>query len=142
MNSSETHLLDSDSVRTYVLAGKAVFTVLNTRTGNRFTFRVNKGKRSGAPHFVSVLTGSDNNSSYSYAGAIFDATNFRWTRKSRLFRNAQSVLTFSWFWSNLDRLPEFIEVYHHNHCGRCGRLLTVPESITNGVGPVCAGRAA
>lgn len=29
--------------------------------------------------------------------------------------------------------------YHMGICGRCGRALTTPESITRGIGPVCYG---
>ena len=28
--------------------------------------------------------------------------------------------------------------YHEGRCGKCARTLTVPESIINGIGPVCA----
>jgi hypothetical protein len=29
-------------------------------------------------------------------------------------------------------------VWHEGRCGRCGRKLTVPESIESGFGPECA----
>jgi hypothetical protein len=32
--------------------------------------------------------------------------------------------------------PQLI-VHHENHCGRCGRTLTVPESVERGIGPDC-----
>jgi hypothetical protein len=35
--------------------------------------------------------------------------------------------------------PE-LAVYHEGRCGACGRRLTTPESISSGLGPVCAGR--
>ncbi len=40
----------------FILAGNALFTVQNTDTGNRFTFKVRKPNDT-KPHFVSVLTG-------------------------------------------------------------------------------------
>ena len=33
--------------------------------------------------------------------------------------------------------PEGYTLKHSNRCGRCGRMLTVPESITDGIGPEC-----
>jgi hypothetical protein len=30
-----------------------------------------------------------------------------------------------------------LEIWHEGRCGRCGRKLTVPESIHNGYGPEC-----
>ena len=36
-------------------------------------------------------------------------------------------------------LPKTVEVWHEGICGRCGRKLTVPESVERGLGPECAG---
>lgn len=30
-----------------------------------------------------------------------------------------------------------VEIWHEGKCGRCGRQLTVPESIESGFGPEC-----
>ena len=42
--------------------------------------------------------------------------------------------------------PELVlsraDVYHSGTCSRCGRVLTTPESIRSGLGPVCAELAA
>jgi hypothetical protein len=35
-------------------------------------------------------------------------------------------------------LPNIVEVHHNGHCARCGRMLTVPESLYTGFGPDCA----
>ena len=35
---------------------------------------------------------------------------------------------------------ETVQVWHEGRCGKCGRKLTVPESLTSGLGPECAGR--
>jgi hypothetical protein len=34
-------------------------------------------------------------------------------------------------------LPSGWEFRHEGRCGRCGRTLTVPESIDSGFGPEC-----
>ena len=41
---------------------------------------------------------------------------------------------------NQGRMPLTLTVFHDGKCGRCGRKLTVPESIQSGLGPVCAGQ--
>jgi hypothetical protein len=48
-------------------------------------------------------------------------------------------VAFAWFWDRLrnGNLPEQVEVHHEGRCGRCGRALTVPESIESGFGPEC-----
>lgn len=57
-------------IRNFLLAGKAIFTVVSKKSGNRFTYKVKKYDN-GDLWFVSVLTGPDNYSSYSYLGTIF-----------------------------------------------------------------------
>jgi hypothetical protein len=138
---TETHVLAPYAVRSYVLAGKSLFTVLNTETGNRYTFKVTQKENadgSKSPHFVSVLTGPENTTHYSYIGCIFEGRTYRWTAKSRLSRDAKAVKVFEWFFRNADRLPGMVEVRHHNRCGKCARVLTVPQSIDTGLGPICA----
>ena len=39
-------------------------------------------------------------------------------------------------------LPEGYEARHEGRCARCGRALTVPESIDSGFGPECARKVA
>ena len=132
-----------DSIDKFIFAGNAYFTVRNSRTGNRFTFRVSKPKNKrgdGEVHFVSVLTGPENTNNYSFLGTIFDKTNFRYSRKSAIGADAQSAKAWEWFFQKRNSLPDFIEVWHAGRCCRCGRMLTVPESIEAGIGPECAGR--
>lgn len=126
--------------RDYVLAGKSTFTVTNPKTDGRFTYHVvESDPRPGQMPvwFVSVLNGPDNSNDYLYIGTIF-ADGFRLTRKSRATDSALSVVVFKFFASRWE--DSRLEVYHEGVCGKCGRKLTVPESIASGLGPVCAGR--
>lgn len=135
--------LGSTDVRRFILAGHALFTIRNAQTGGRFTYRV-KASEPNDKHpqqawFVSVLNGSDNLRDYAYLGMISESGSYFRTAKSRFTDDATCHKAFAWFWARIDTLPEWIEVWHHGMCGRCGRLLTVPESIARGLGPECAG---
>jgi len=124
----------------FITAGKAVFTVKNTETNNRFTFRITKKENNNGTNvfFVSVLTGSYNESNYSYIGMITTDRVFRWTRKSNVRTNSMSFKAFAWLWKNRRTvMPEKLEFRHEGCCGRCGRKLTTPESIDMGFGPEC-----
>lgn len=120
----------------FALAGNATFTVVNEETGNRFTFKV-QASDDGKRHYVKVLTGPDNWTNYTYLGTIFDGKNYKHGKQSSISEKAQSAKVFAWFWSHLDNLPENVKVHHEGKCGRCGRKLTVPESIVSGFGPEC-----
>ena len=120
-----------------IFAGKALFTVENRKTGNRFTFKVCVCDRDENLYFVSVLNGPDNYYNYTYLGIVRNKVDFTLTKKSRYTENCQSYKVFKWLLANLNNLPEFIEINHEGKCLRCGRRLTVPESIKSGFGPEC-----
>jgi len=123
----------------FILAGNALFTVENAETGNRFTFKVHKPD-DDKPHFVSVLTGADNEHDYSFLGTVFDGSRFRHGRKSRIAPTAPSARAFEWLLRRLslrNDLPDQVRVCHCGKCGRCGKTLTVPESVDSGFGPEC-----
>jgi len=143
---SNAQITDPSAIRRFVTAGRARVTLVSERTGDRFTFQVkakkgDDGKRSSDFFFVSVLTGPQNTSDYTYLGHV-NRGQFHNDRKMRIGPEAPSRQAFAWFWRRLQAekaLPE-CEVWHEGRCGRCSRVLTVPESIMSGLGPVCQGR--
>ena len=134
-------------LRTFMTAGAATFTVTSLRTGNRFTYRVTVTDRDPSQFFVSVLTGSDNEHDYAYAGMMTAGLGLtaRQTRGSKIGATAPSWLGFLWLLARINAdadFSELAEVDHMGRCGRCRRALTVPESIRSGLGPVCAEKVA
>lgn len=140
-DSTSKRIESREAIKAFLLAGNATVTFQNPTTGNRFTYKITKGKEPTAPHFVKVLTGQDNESDYTYLGCIFDGLSFRVTAKSRIAADAPSARVFAWVWvrvlNSMDLGP--IEIWHEGRCGKCGRKLTVPESVARGLGPECAG---
>jgi hypothetical protein len=126
-------LKNSDALK-FMFAGKSIFTFLNTESGNRFTFKVKAAKDSNV-FFVSVLTNPD---TYTYIGTCIEG-NFKHGRKSTISIDAQSVKVFNYVLNKLKtgNLVDSVEVWHEGHCGKCGKRLTVPSSIENGLGPEC-----
>lgn len=133
--------------RKSVLAGNAILTFESKKTGTYFTFKVRARRFSNnafATYMVQVLTGSDNESSYTYIGHVFETTPtiFHHGKKSRVSAEAPSVKAFKYVFENLmgecDEKLQSVAVYHQGKCCRCGRTLTTPESIQRGLGPECA----
>jgi hypothetical protein len=143
MSPQASQIKAPDDVLAFALAGNARLTLVSKKTGARFTYRIRHPKSDG-PHFVSLLTGADNESDFQYMGCIFPGNVFRTTAKTRMGDDAPSVRAFTWAWAAITRgsLPESLEVWHEGRCGCCGRALTVPESIASGLGPVCTAKAA
>ena len=164
MSTAICHTLERNFA--FVLAGNAVFTVSNPH-GQRYTYRVRTGKCrcGGSPactlcrgdgklrhfktkevmYFVQLLTGPDNDASYTYLGMMRPESvpMFTLTAKSKMRQDSQPVRVVQWAFNVLKLekpIPEGYTIQHAGKCGKCGRTLTVPESIETGLGPVCAGR--
>lgn len=130
------HKLNNSDALKFMFAGNSTFTVVNTKTENRFTFKVKKSKdKTSNLFFVSVLTGPD---TYTYLGTAVEGV-YRHGKKSVVSSEAQSVKVFDYVLNKLKigKLQDFVEVWHEGTCGKCGRVLTVPSSIENGLGPEC-----
>ncbi len=128
---------EKERIRDFLFAGNAKFTLVSKKSGSRFTYRI-KASDDGSIFFIQVMTGSDNESSFSYAGIVNNnsLTTFLQTKKSKINVNAPSIKAFSWYIKHIGH--PLVEFYHAGKCGKCGRSLTVPESIKIGLGPVCA----
>lgn len=130
-----------ESAREFALAGNAILTISSLKTGNRFTYRVRQAtdKETKAPiadmYFVSLLNGPDNENDYCYLGMVRNGR-FTLTKASKGGETAPSVVAFKFFMSTPILHPQ-MEIRHEGFCGRCGRKLTVPESIDAGIGPEC-----
>jgi hypothetical protein len=126
----------------FMLSGRAYLTFESQKTGTHFTYRVAANKKKGgtAPtHFVGVLTRPD---TYTYLGCIFEGRRWAHGHKSPIGHDAPSAKAFAWCWRKLmvERcMPEVLEVFHEGRCGKCGRRLTDPTSVSIGLGPTCRG---
>jgi hypothetical protein len=123
----------------FSLAGNAVFTLQSLKTGTRFTFKVKMAEDNDSLHFVSCLVGPDNCQDYRYFGFIRRGIFHHGGSKAKIGNDAPSVKAFRWFWehSSTGKPTPQLEVSHEGRCGRCGRALTVPESIRSGFGSDC-----
>lgn len=136
---------DFENIKQFVLAGNATFTIYSKKSGSHLTFKVKKLNEK-SPYFVSVLNGPDNYENYQYLGCIFqdrDSFVYKHGKKSHIGADAVSNKAFSWFFNGIIHGKDFsesAEFYHEGKCARCGRKLTTPESITEGIGPICKGK--
>jgi len=132
--------------KSFIFGGDAYFTIENPATGCRFTYKVSKAEKAEDLFWVGLLTGPDNTSSYTFIGRITkDPLSGGWVfihSPKKIGADAKSVQAFMWWFRNLT-IGRFLNPINFYHCGRCcccGRLLTTPESVQAGIGPVCAGR--
>jgi uncharacterized protein DUF6011 len=138
-------LTDKLTIKNFIFGNFATFTLRNTATGNRFTYKIKRAQyddpkvQLNSPFFVHVLTGPD---MYSYMATIFSSerTKLIKTKASHIGKEAVSWCALSWLLTELilsREMPSGIEVWHEGQCSRCGRPLTDPDSIARGIGPTC-----
>jgi hypothetical protein len=133
------------AARAFLLGGNATVTLVSTKTGTRFTYKI-RVSDDGKTHFVSLLNGPDNESDYKYLGRIASGVTFWAGRKvpkaGDIGPDAPSSAAFAWTWRQIlnNALPDALEIWHEGRCARCNRKLTVPSSIESGFGPECAGK--
>ena len=138
-------LQNIEDIKNFVFGGNATITLESGKSGKHFTFKVKQAKKDDetSPYFVSVLSGPDNYSNYSYVGVISsDKKTFKLTQKSKVSADAISYKAFNFFFLQLvaGKISNDLHVFHSGKCGRCGRKLTTPESISKGFGPECSKR--
>lgn len=155
----EAGALRPDAVMTYVTSPRegsrrgCTLTVVNDVSGNRVTVRFRRPKGFGAV-LVDVMVGSDNETSYAFAGTL-KGTTLRLSprRKAPDAKAKMAKAVLDWTLTRAangtplegtktDGTPFSVRCLHEGRCACCGRKLTVPESIDTGIGPVCASRAA
>jgi hypothetical protein len=129
----------------FMLAGKATFTARSLKTGTRRTFQVKRTpdfSDSKRAWFVAVLTGGDEYQFHGMIRADHEGNLWFWrSNKSHFTDDSPAGAAWCYIFENVvqgERLPPGVELWHEGRCGRCGRALTVPESIRNGIGPECA----
>lgn len=127
-----------EAARAFTLAGRAVLTLQSERTGQHFTYQVNKADGGGDVWFVSLKNGPEQ---FSYLG-VLDNRGVRATRKTKVDPTAPSFQAFVWWWTRTSagRPAPGCIARHEGRCGRCHRALTHPESLDLGIGPECASR--
>jgi len=140
----------------WMFLGNCHVTFVNKDINERFTYQLIKGKpRPGEedkipPHFLKVLTGPNNTENYTYIGNVWHNPvpnsnpeeiehKFWFSNKSSMTADAPSVVAFKVVLQALvtGSMPDWLEIWHEGRCAVCGHLLTDPDSIDMGIGPVC-----
>lgn len=138
---TQGQITDPKLALAFILAGKATVTFRSISSGSRFTYKIKaaekRNENDAQTWFVSLLNGPDNANDYIYIGIIRN-NQYVWTSKARVGKETPSVKGFDFCLKALVAgTMKGFEVWHEGKCGRCGRPLTVPESIAQGFGPEC-----
>lgn len=133
----DTRMTNQQAI-TFIMAGRAKFTIKSLKTEKHYTYRVTR-KKGEELWFVSNIYKANDEENKKYIGVITKKNEFKSTRASKVKKTSMSFIAFQWVWRQLmmGNMPENLEIWHAGCCGRCGRELTDPTSIQSGFGPEC-----
>lgn len=138
---SGARMTDATQIRTFLLAGRACFTLVSAKTGKRFTFEVRQVAEGAWRYGVAVLTGPNNETDFVHIGWLIVATDGHLVAQSKKADDPLlAALAFLLRCVDAGSLPDALEFHHAGSCAACGRRLTTPESLARGLGPECAAR--
>ena len=123
----------------FFLGGNATFTVESGKTGRHMTFKIRQPDER-SPFFVSAMTGSDNERSFTYMGKLDAMTGVIVpTKGTKIGTETEQWKVATWalnkVWTGAPVLNA--KIRHEGRCGCCGRKLTEPRSLEVGLGPDC-----
>ncbi len=139
--------INNDVALNFMLAGKCDVTLVSHKTGNKLTYTISKKKSEYSTndeylYFISV----GHAKSLLYAGFIVYSDiedKFKFVRGNKGNLNLSDIRVKSILYTlnqlNKENYNLGVDIYHCGRCGKCGRKLTDPVSISIGLGPKCAG---
>ena len=136
-------LLQAHEVKDFMLAGNAILSFQSTETNAYLTYRIVKDEDKDL-WYVKTLTRPNNTKDYTYLGTLYvnglNQVIYRHGKNSPISANAKTSIVIDWAVRRLER-PDVLQkilIRHEGYCCKCGKMLTTPESIERGRGPVCA----
>lgn len=132
------HIIPQNEALNFILGGNALFTLVNKVRGTRFTYKILQNSKNERQFKVSMMNGTDNTKDYRMIGTIdLEFPNIQPLGIHTKDFPAFKALDYVYLNLQVEMSMQALEIWHHGRCGRCGRILTVPESIANGIGPEC-----
>lgn len=150
MRYMEMHELDTiERILSYIKAGDCRITIQNEKTQTHFTYKFKQSKKNPKVYWVSVLAMIDYTSddAYWFLGGYSEEQSYLYSQNSPIKSNTKSAATIQWFFDKFLHPNAFkakyptVKVFYQGTCGRCGKLLTHPESLKVGYGRECLGWA-
>lgn len=144
MYNDKYQLKGAENIRTYLYGGHAEVTLQSPSGVHRtYLFKKPRNPESFKPTtlFVYVVTSSG---TYNYVGMIeqgsnphihhfYKTWNSKYSRSHPIFKGAKYIV--SMMSGVVTETP--MKLYHSGVCSVCGRKLTNPKSLYNGMGPRC-----
>ena len=139
-----------ENVLDFLLAGRCKTTIKSSKTGQKYTYKIQIRKDDKAKvgedklYFINLAY---DYMKFKYAGCLIVNTKtkrveFRQGKSGKCLPDTPSIKGLTWLIKRqmVGQDTSGLEVYHLGECAKCGRPLTDPVSIEYGLGPTCRKR--
>ena len=118
----------------FIIGGKAEFTIKNVTSGKKFKYKVKKSKYDNV-FYISVKRGND----YEYAGSLNIKKGVYSKGKNGIIdSNHPAIKGLLYALRKGDNpLPRPMIMLHHGKCACCSKKLDDELSVSRGFGPIC-----
>lgn len=137
---SELQMTEVTAIRSFILAGKSIWTLQSKNTGKHYTYRCRlfgETKDKPVPQKIWWIDILSSGGKFEYLARLKNGS-VHIKNGTEITKPVDAV---EWFlrriWHEKVEVLQEVNFYHANLCGRCGRLLTTPESVKMGIGPEC-----
>ena len=140
-------LLDPTAFSKFVTVGLAEFTIVSKGSGKSYSFITRRcpkkdSKTISPPIWVKMYVSKKHGPGRValYMGVIWDNNNgltYVHNKDRKSYSDCEGIRAFKWVFKHRDNLPETVDIFYTGRCSACGRKITTPKSIKNGIGPVC-----
>lgn len=134
-----TAVVPQEKALEFFLGGNSLFTIQSKTTGTRFTYKILRSKNDENYFKVMTFVGTDNTKDYKQMGYIERLKSPLINPVSAIWKTHKAFIALDHVYLNLNvqKFMPSLEIWHEGRCCKCGRVLTVPESIARGIGPEC-----
>lgn len=151
-------LTSQEAVRSYIEKGHGTVTLHNPKTNIYYTYKFTPVKEGKGPEwwakagviFVKILAGKKEENGkkkkWLYIGLI-NPTHKKFciqSQSSNYHAESPTIKGIDFIVEMMYTRPRekwgIMKIYHNVRCAKCGRPLTTPESIAEGLGPECGNR--
>ena len=136
MITSVSSAVNNEYIKDFLLGGNCHCKIENLKTGNSFTFKIQRNKNKSNMYFVNVESGEgDIYCGYFYVNATL--IDYRKGEKGKVDESDIRIQALLYVLKNYKHLPSYVFVQQLGKCSCCGSFLDDIDSMRSGLCAEC-----
>ena len=135
---SVSMIVDNQYAKAFLFAGNCHCSIENMKTGNRFSYTIQRDKKQNNMYYVNSITESGE----TYCGYFYEncgGIDYRQGKKGALGKDNIRIKALIYVLEHINYLNKNIIIEHDGRCACCGSTLEDTNSFKKGLCPMCCG---